>query len=90
MTVTLDQILASTRLDLPELSRRRGALEREAAARPEPPSLRAALERERVALIAEVKRRSPSAGSIREDLEPGERAALYAAHGAAAISVVIR
>ena len=88
MTVTLDQILASTRLDLPELSRRRRALEWEAEARPAPPSLRAALERDRVALIAEVKRRSPSAGSIREDLEPGECAALYAAHGAAAISVL--
>jgi indole-3-glycerol phosphate synthase len=41
-----------------------------------------------VAVIAEVKRRSPSAGAIREDLDPGERAALYAEHGAAAISVL--
>ncbi len=88
MAVTLDQILASTRLDLPELGRRRSALEREAAARPDPPSLSAALGGECVAVVAEVKRRSPSAGSIREDLEPGERAALYAAHGAAAISVL--
>jgi indole-3-glycerol phosphate synthase len=88
MPVTLDQILASTRLELPELSRRRGALEREAASRPAPPSLRAALRGERVRVVAEVKRRSPSAGVIREDLEPGERAALYTAHGAAAISVL--
>ena len=43
MAVTLDQILASTRRDLPELSRRRGVLEREAADRPTPPSLREAL-----------------------------------------------
>jgi indole-3-glycerol phosphate synthase len=39
-------------------------------------------------VIAEVKRRSPSAGSIREDLDAGERAARYADHGAAAISVL--
>jgi indole-3-glycerol phosphate synthase len=52
------------------------------------PSFRAALRRPGVAIIAEVKRRSPSIGSIREDLDPGERAALYAAHGAAAISVL--
>jgi indole-3-glycerol phosphate synthase len=88
MAVTLDQILASTRLDLPALSRRRSALEREAADRPTPPSLRDALRRERVRVVAEVKRRSPSAGVIRDDLEPGERAVLYAEHGAAAISVL--
>ena len=88
MAVTLDQILASTRLDLPALSRRRSALEREAADRPTPPSLRDALRLERVGVVAEVKRRSPSAGVIRDDLEPGERAVLYAEHGAAAISVL--
>jgi indole-3-glycerol phosphate synthase len=88
MAVTLDQILASTRLDLPALSRRRSVLEREAADRPTPPSLRAALRGERVRVVAEVKRRSPSAGIIRDDLEPGERAGLYAEHGAAAISVL--
>jgi indole-3-glycerol phosphate synthase len=88
MAVTLDQILASTRLDLPELGRRRSALEREAADRPPPPSLREALRGDRVRVVAEVKRRSPSAGVIREALEPGERAALYAEQGAAAISVL--
>ena len=88
MGVTLDQILASTRLDLPELSRRRNALEREAADRPAPPPLRESLRGDRVRVVAEVKRRSPSAGVIRDDLEPGERAALYAEQGAAAISVL--
>ena len=88
MAVSLDQILASTRRDLPELGARRRALEREAADRPPPPSLRRALRTGSVAVVAEVKRRSPSAGVIREDLDPGERAALYADHGAAGISVL--
>jgi indole-3-glycerol phosphate synthase len=89
MPVSLQQILDATRQTLPALKARQDALERDVLgdhlARP---SFRAALRRPHLAVIAEVKRRSPSAGSIREDLDPAERAALYAAHGAAAISIL--
>ena len=88
MPVTLEQILTTTRGTLPGLRARREALERAAAAVGRPPSFRAALRGKNVAVIAEVKRRSPSAGSIREDLDPAERAERYARHGAAAISVL--
>ncbi|HEX6433670.1 MAG TPA: indole-3-glycerol phosphate synthase TrpC [Gemmatimonadales bacterium] len=87
--VRLEEILQATRQGLPALHRRRAALEHALeGSRVTHPSFRAALQRPTVAIIAEVKRRSPSAGSIREDLDPGERAALYAANGAAAISVL--
>jgi indole-3-glycerol phosphate synthase len=89
MPVSLQQILDSTRQTLPALKARQDSLERDVLGdylgRP---SFRAALRRPHLAVIAEVKRRSPSAGSIREDLDPADRAALYAAHGAAAISIL--
>lgn len=89
MPASLQEILSSTRQCLPDLWGRRDALERAIQSSHVPrPSFKAALRKSSVAVIAEVKRRSPSAGIIREDLDPGDRAALYAAHGAAAISVL--
>jgi indole-3-glycerol phosphate synthase len=40
------------------------------------------------AIIAEVKKHSPSKGSLREDIDPGEVAVCYEKSGAAAISVL--
>lgn len=51
-------------------------------------SLREALSAPGRSVIAECKRMSPSAGTLREDFDPVELARSYAAAGAAAISVV--
>ncbi len=88
MPVSLAQILERTRSGIPALHSRRAGLERSARAAPPRPSLAGALRGDRVAVIAEVKRRSPSAGVIRADLDPAERAVSYAGSGAAAISVL--
>jgi indole-3-glycerol phosphate synthase len=84
----LDQILQSTRATLPALRTRAVDLGRAAAARPVPPSFRHALRGRSVGLIAEVKRRSPSAGAINEQLDPSTLAGHYVAGGAVAISVL--
>ena len=89
MPPLLDLIVAGVRETLPALRARNTELERRAREAPIPPSFRSALQRgNSVALIAEVKRRSPSAGTIRADLDPAGHAARYAASGAAAISVL--
>lgn len=63
-------------------------LEKAAARAVARPSFAAALTRADVAVIAEVKRASPSRGEIRSSLNAADQAVAYAAGGAAAISVL--
>jgi len=57
---------------------------------PRPPSFSAALRRAdgKLGVIAEIKRRSPSAGAIREGISATEQALRYQAAGASALSVL--
>lgn len=87
MSVTLDQILAAARTRAEALAPHRPALE-QAAAAAVAPDFEAALRRRTVAVIAEIKRRSPSAGVINPRLDPVRLAATYQEHGAAAVSVL--
>ena len=84
----LDEIVARTRAELTE--RRRSVPVEELAARPAPAraGLRDALARPAISLIAEFKRRSPSAGEIRGGSSPAEIAGAYERGGAAAMSVL--
>lgn len=59
-----------------------------ASAAPARPSFRAALAGDHVAVIAELKRRSPSKGDINPGLPLEDRARAYALSGAAALSVL--
>ncbi|MGI8547492.1 MAG: indole-3-glycerol phosphate synthase TrpC, partial [Gemmatimonadaceae bacterium] len=52
------------------------------------PSLRAAMLRDTVAVIAEIKRMSPSRGDIKPGLDAADQARRYVTGGAAAISVL--
>jgi indole-3-glycerol phosphate synthase len=85
---SLERILADTRAALPALRGRGREVERLAADRLPPPAFASGLRGPTVALIAEVKRRSPSAGEIRATLDPVGHALAYAEQGASAISVL--
>jgi indole-3-glycerol phosphate synthase len=86
--VALDRILDAARSRAAGLRSQRAALERGVASAAQPPDFEAALRGGSVAIIAEIKRRSPSAGTINPTLNARALAGTYAAHGAAAISVL--
>src|SRR5437667_396433 len=86
----LDAMLSATRDRIAGLKPHARELARRAAAAPAPPPFARALRSgdATVGVIAEVKRRSPSTGAIREDLDPVRHALAYQRGGAVAISVL--
>lgn len=82
----LDSILAVTRTRVAALQQRAGELRRQAE-KATPPLAFLGGSRT-VGIIAEIKRRSPSQGEIRPDLDPVSHALAYARGGAVAISVL--
>lgn len=86
----LDELIASTRRRVAETKTKvtEGALEQRVASASPARDLAAALRAGDVAIIAEIKRATPSAGVLDAGLDAGKTARLYAEGGAAAISVL--
>jgi len=84
----LDEIVARTKADLPSLLAREASVMARAEAAGLTRAFRAALSDPGLSVIAEVKRRSPSRGTIDADLDPVDQAKRYARGGAAAVSVL--
>lgn len=86
----LDEIVAAKRQEL-ALQKEQvplAALREQIASQPVPLSLSEALSGGGIQLVAEVKKASPSRGLLCADFDPVELAGVYAANGAAAISVL--
>ncbi len=86
----LGPLVAGSRQRLDDLRRRHGPgqLERLAADAPVPRGFRRALAGPGLAVVAELKRSSPSAGPLRPGLDPLQLAPALARSGAAALSVL--
>jgi indole-3-glycerol phosphate synthase len=92
MSDKLTEIMAHKRREIAPLVRpvSEGELARLDAALPRPPSFATALRRadRRLAVIAEIKRRSPSAGAIKQNADASTQALTYRAAGADALSIL--
>ena len=94
MSDILEKILAVKREEVAAALAQKplAALRAEAESRSPPRdfagAIRAKVSPGRTAVIAEIKKASPSKGVIRADFRPGEIARSYAAHGAACLSVL--
>lgn len=86
----LDRIVDATRDDVARRRREKplDELESELASRGDDRLFSEALARPGLSIIAEYKRRSPSAGAIREDLDVPQLAQAYERGGAAALSIL--
>jgi indole-3-glycerol phosphate synthase len=84
----LGRILSETRERISSLHDRAAALHRRAHAAASPPPFASALGGDRIAVVAEIKRRSPSKGDINPSLTPALQARALTLGGAAAISVL--
>ena len=90
MSIRLDDLVDATRDAVKRRKRERplSDLEREIVSRPEGRPFSEALSSPGTSLIAEHKRRSPSAGAIREGASCAEIVAAYERGGAAAVSIL--